>query len=605
MIRIEYMTTSPHYIRLALFSVVASLPVACSGGGHAASTNGGPVQNVLPAVDVSQATPSTPASTGAADAAVSVHLHYVLPANLNAASRKARVLSSQQQGVQRSAQYISTSNTLISITVTPLGGTPTTLAATPCTPGACAVSFTALPGPNTLAFTLTDGIGKVLSSFSTVSIIQPATENTLNFTANPVVNSVVLQLASGAVNAGTPTNDALTVIAQDKDLNTIVGPARYVDINGNPVTLRLSVTNSQAGGKGNVNIQGPLAIADPNSAPIYAHYDGNWLASSTISVTSSSSAITSLTNATVTTTPRVATTYSIPGAGNQPTGIATGPDGNIWFTYSPNYIERMTLSGSFTKYSVPSGNSYPSSLTVGPDGNLWFSEADTGFACTPGFGNLANIGRITTGGAITEFTTPNGTGCDAATRINLGAFGPDGNYWYPEYNIPSIARMSTSGAVTRFSLPGKPGAVTLGADGNMWVAEFSGSRIWRLTTSGLATQFTIPGARGDVGGMVAGPDGNVWFTEENGDRIGRITPNGTITEFPVPVTSAELIGIIVGPDANLWFVDDSNNKIGRVTPSGTVTEWNAPATPQQLTLGSDGNIWFVEDTGKTVARFVY
>ena len=83
---------------------------------------------------------------------------------------------------------------------------------------------------------LVDGSNNVLSNFSTITIVQPGNLNTLNFTANPVVNSVVLQLSAPttylgnpAVNAGTAANVALTVDAEDADNNVIVGNGNYVD----------------------------------------------------------------------------------------------------------------------------------------------------------------------------------------------------------------------------------------------------------------------------------------------------------------------------------------------------------------------------------------
>jgi streptogramin lyase len=576
--------------------------LAACGGGNLSQTEA-TGSNTLPHV-----VPSTSATTNAANPVnstqsakpVPVTLTYTLPTSGRAGP--ARALSMQSLA-RRRPLYISTLNTLISITVTPIGGTPTTYGPSTCTTAAaCTISFTTTPGPTTIAFTLTDGSGTVLSTFSTTTIVQPSTLNTLAFTANPVVSSVVLQLASTHVNAGTPANELLTVKAKDADGKTIIGNANYVDVNGNPVALSLNVINSQAGGRGTVTIQGPTYITAPGQATTYAYYDGNWLASSLISVSSSSSAVTSLTGVTLTTTPTVSTAYTVPGGNMQPTGIVAGPDGNIWFTEVGNFIERMTTTGTFTKFIVPSGHSSPDSLTVGPDGNLWFSEIDPG--CNA-FGSEANIGRITVSGNITEFPTPNGTGCDAYGVITFGAFGPDANFWYPEFNINSVAKMSTNGTVTEITLPGKPGAVAMGPDGNMWVAQKTGSRIWCVTTSGTSTQFTIPGGRGNVGGIVAGPDGNLWFTEESGNNIGRITPNGIISEFPIPTSSSIPLGIIVGPDGNLWFVDWNNNQIDQVTTNGVITPYNAPGKPQELTIGPDGNIWYTEDIVNKIAKFVY
>ena len=70
-------------------------------------------------------------------------------------------------------------------------------------------------------------------------------------------------------------------------------------------------------------------------------------------------------------------------------GIAAGPDGNLWFTYQDfttkvNAIGRITTSGTITLTPTPTANSGPTDITAGPDGNLWFTEA------------AGNVGRITT-----------------------------------------------------------------------------------------------------------------------------------------------------------------------------------------------------------------
>src|SRR4051812_36530243 len=54
-----------------------------------------------------------------------------------------------------------------------------------------------------------------------------------------------------------------------------------------------------------------------------------------------------------------------------------------------------TSTGAIKEYAIPTADSNPQRIATGPDGNLWFTEAA---------GN--KIGRITTSGAITEFPVP-------------------------------------------------------------------------------------------------------------------------------------------------------------------------------------------------------
>ena len=54
-----------------------------------------------------------------------------------------------------------------------------------------------------------------------------------------------------------------------------------------------------------------------------------------------------------------------------------------------NKIGRITTAGAVTEYTVPTGGANPTGITAGPDGALWFTES-----------NANKIGRITTGGTL-------------------------------------------------------------------------------------------------------------------------------------------------------------------------------------------------------------
>ncbi|HEX4588849.1 MAG TPA: dockerin type I domain-containing protein [Gemmataceae bacterium] len=106
--------------------------------------------------------------------------------------------------------------------------------------------------------------------------------------------------------------------------------------------------------------------------------------------------------------------------------LTTGPDGNLWASgprwdsqthaFAGDFIERISLTGSVTTFSVGTSSSDPSSIAAGPDGNLWFTEPDAN-----------QIGRITPAGQITLFTVPT-----AASQPTGIAAGPNGNIWFTE-----------------------------------------------------------------------------------------------------------------------------------------------------------------------------
>src|SRR5262249_35699786 len=79
-------------------------------------------------------------------------------------------------------------------------------------------------------------------------------------------------------------------------------------------------------------------------------------------------------------------------ASGSPWDLVAGPDGATWFTERQSgKIGRITTAGAITEFTIPIPNSSPSGITVGPDGALWFTASGSG--TTPPF---AFIGRITT-----------------------------------------------------------------------------------------------------------------------------------------------------------------------------------------------------------------
>jgi streptogramin lyase len=219
------------------------------------------------------------------------------------------------------------------------------------------------------------------------------------------------------------------------------------------------------------------------------------------------------------------TEFSLPGTfpSPYPGAIAAGPDGNLWFTETAvvdtgavGRIGRITTAGVVTEFPVtainPSGLAVAlSGIAAGPDGNLWFTKTGEN-----------KIGRITTGGVATEFAIPTpGSGPSLITA------GPDGNLWFTE-ETGQIGRITTSGVVTEFPIPSViasgftmgPSGITVGPDGNLWFTEFLNSTVGRITPSGVVTEFPFPSWRAPRG-IAAGPDGNLWLAEQAPDLIAR------------------------------------------------------------------------------------
>lgn len=184
------------------------------------------------------------------------------------------------------------------------------------------------------------------------------------------------------------------------------------------------------------------------------------------------------------TTAGVLTKFPLPRKNVQANFITAGPDGALWFGTADDKgnstIGRITTAGAVTEFPVPTPGAVVFGITAGPDGALWFAEA-----------NLDKIGRITTTGIVTEFPVPT-----AGSGPTWLVTGPDGALWYTASSpAPSgngdltftgdkIGRITTSGAVTEFTLPtagSGPVVIVAGPDGALWFTEATASKIGKLT----------------------------------------------------------------------------------------------------------------------------
>lgn len=190
-----------------------------------------------------------------------------------------------------------------------------------------------------------------------------------------------------------------------------------------------------------------------------------------------------------------------PGGGGQ--AIAAGPDGNIWVAErndsGSDAILRITPAGQLTRFPLPHRESDPFDLTPGPDGALWFTEY---------FGN--RIGRITTGGQISEFSGP--------TRPTGITSGPDGNLWF--INEGGYARITPSGEVTHYEIDFKSRlfgtqlgtSISTGSDGRLWFPNGPGAMARINPNTGIARRVPLPRRLSYPMHVTSAPDGAIWFT---------------------------------------------------------------------------------------------
>ena len=289
-------------------------------------------------------------------------------------------------------------------------------------------------------------------------------------------------------------------------------------------------------------------------------------------------------------------------AGSVPEGIVAGADGNLWFAeHGSGKVGRITPGGAVTEFALPTPDAQPMQVAAGADGNVWFTESRPG-----------SVGRIAPDGTVTEFPV-----CDYCRPWGIAA-GPEGDVWFALAAAGEIGRIAAGGTVTRFPLavgPNTPALLAAGGDGNLWIAdkglvleEPTIGQIVRLTPSGESTLFKVPTPRENFRptSIAAGPDGALWFGG-SGPGIGRIDTAGAFTEFPLPL-KGEIDTIVAGPDGNLWFATNgpasADGSVDRLTPDGHLTSYPVSYGSRGIAVGPEGNIWFTEADGQGIGRIV-
>jgi virginiamycin B lyase len=152
--------------------------------------------------------------------------------------------------------------------------------------------------------------------------------------------------------------------------------------------------------------------------------------------------------------------------GIEPRALVRGPDGNLWFggekgryatehtSYlGKGYVGRMTPQGEFALFPTATEQSNPSGIAVGPDGRLWFTEAS----------NWANeIGTIGTDGAF-------GPAIKVRNLVGPLAFDRQGNVWASLYG--GVMRITAKGQHTLYPIL-ETQDVVAGAEGDIWASEY-------------------------------------------------------------------------------------------------------------------------------------
>jgi streptogramin lyase len=272
-------------------------------------------------------------------------------------------------------------------------------------------------------------------------------------------------------------------------------------------------------------------------------------------------------------------------------GITLGPDHDIWVS-TGNSITRIDYWR--TMRSFPLGQAFGSnSLATGPDGNIWFTD----------FGG-SNVGRLNPAtGKVDVFHTPSG-----GQPLYLCA-GHDGNMWFtePDSSGNVIARITMSGVITEFSASATPAELAAGPDGDVYfgmTGAGGGVNVGRIDPSG---QISYQPVGGDTFEFSTGPEGNVYFIDyhfsNNQTELSTITSGFNITRYAWPSTEGVPGPVAAGPDGNVWIGAQLNKQVVLTIfdvhskqflpqhPSSPGTKYSIVG---DMVTGRDGNIWWTD-----------
>jgi virginiamycin B lyase len=264
-------------------------------------------------------------------------------------------------------------------------------------------------------------------------------------------------------------------------------------------------------------------------------------------------------------------------------GLAAGPDGNLWFPQGDS-LGYMNSLGQLALVSTP--HRPTGAITMGPDGQIWFARA----------------GGIDSGPLHDGTFESHDAGVDP---VSLAA-GPDGNIWFGYAG--GVGRMTPTGTTTLFPVVSQSGYpeyvydMTSGPDGNIWFADYLSCGLRSITPAGQVASLS-----GYVGALrITSAHGALWITRLNLNSVTQVSPSGTtngVYDGPymdsggVPTAAKARPSypgaLTAGADGRVWFGTE-NPVIGSVSPAGDlkfVALSNAPFGVTDLVAGADGNIW--------------
>lgn len=291
---------------------------------------------------------------------------------------------------------------------------------------------------------------------------------------------------------------------------------------------------------------------------------------------------------------------STPNAGARLLGIATAPDGTLWFTddgadqighYDPQ-------TGQFRGYPVKTPGGEEWGILQDSKGRVWY----TSWFREELRGLLGRLDPLT--GEIREYELPG----ERPWAFSILEY--QGGLWLPLISGNAVARFDPE-RETFHSYPLPPGDshgpayVIPAPEGDLWVSLAYSGALARLDPASGRYRILHPGPLQSPVGLLWDREGKLWIGDHGASRIARYDPgSGQLELFPTSQSFGYPLALPneLAQDSRgrIWFIQHGANRMAYYLPDqGVLVEIPIPTkevNAQWMTLDGAERPWFAEYT---------